>query len=104
MIRDFLTEEALEATQKNIRKIRLFHTRKANRIHTNLDLIKSLLLNSDQSVSKHRKTAFKQFHANLTDIKEFLADDAAPSSTQSDLNIFLEDLELSSSNDSDASE
>ncbi|CAH1106103.1 unnamed protein product [Psylliodes chrysocephalus] len=92
---ELLSEEALEATHKNIRNSRLYHTRKTNRIHTNLDLIKYLLLNSDPSVSKHRKTASKQLHANLTDTKAFMVDDAAPSFTQSDLNIFfLEDLEL----------
>lgn len=55
-----LSEEALEATHKIIRKTRLNHTRKSSRVNSNEDLLRSLLLNSDPSISLKRKSsAFK---------------------------------------------
>ena len=50
-----LTEEALEACHKVIRKNRLTHTRKTSRLSSNKDLFLYLLLNSDPLISSQRK-------------------------------------------------
>lgn len=55
-----LSEEALEATHKDIRYIREHHTRKSSRKNTNKDLINFLIISSDPAVSLHRKKTSKR--------------------------------------------
>lgn len=55
-----LSEEALEARHKEIRKHRLHHTRKTSRKDTNKDLINILLLTSDPFISSLRNTSTKK--------------------------------------------
>lgn len=50
-----LSEEAAEATNKNIKMFRRSHTRKMSRDLTNKDLIHRLLLNSDPFITSRRK-------------------------------------------------
>ena len=54
-----LSEEALEATHKNIRYIREHYTRKSSRKNTNKDLINFLIKSSDPVVSRHRNKSSK---------------------------------------------
>lgn len=55
-----LSEDALEARHKEVRKYRLDHTRKSSRVHTNTDLIKYLALTSDPLISNMRSTVTKK--------------------------------------------
>lgn len=55
-----LSEEALEATHKYVRKFREHHTRKNSRLNTNEDLFKRLLLTSDPLISSYQKGDKKQ--------------------------------------------
>lgn len=51
-----LSEYALDARHKEVRKNRLNHTRKCSRISSNIDLIKILLLTSEPIISARRRT------------------------------------------------
>nr|CAI5861480.1 unnamed protein product [Callosobruchus analis] len=55
-----LSEEALEARHKEIRKNRLSYTRKTSRVNSSQDLMKILLLTSDLLISSLRKTTSKK--------------------------------------------
>lgn len=50
-----LSEEAIESNHKIIRNNRLRHTRKCSRSATNHDLMMSLILQSEPSISMHSK-------------------------------------------------
>jgi len=67
-----LSEEALEARHKEIRKNRLHHTRKTSREDTNTDLLNILLLTSDPLISSHRKTVTKKHNTDFYDIEQYL--------------------------------
>ncbi|CAH1994756.1 unnamed protein product [Acanthoscelides obtectus] len=54
-----LSEDALEARHKEVRKHRLSHTRKCSRTDTNKDLMRDLLLTSDPFISSKRKVSSK---------------------------------------------
>lgn len=68
-----LSEEALEARHKEIRKNRLSHTRKTSRLHSNQDLMNILLLTSDPLISSLRKTMTKRAR-KTNDINFYLID------------------------------
>lgn len=84
-----LSEEALEASHKEIRKNRLTHTRKTSRVHSNQDLINILLLTSDPLISSLRKTTSKNTRKS-DDIAFYLDDSELPRKHS------LEDIEQSS--------
>lgn len=66
-----LSEEALEANHKNVRKTRLSHTRKTSRENTNKDLMAYLLLNSDPVLSSKR--SIKNNHTfSLAGIEKYI--------------------------------
>ncbi|CAH1975220.1 unnamed protein product [Acanthoscelides obtectus] len=56
-----LSEDALEARHKEVRKHRLSHTRKCSRTDTNKDLMRVLLLTSDPFISSKRKLSSKKY-------------------------------------------
>lgn len=58
-----LSEDALEARHKEVRKNRLSHTRKCSRESSNKDLMTVLLLTSEPLISNQRKTTTK--HKNI---------------------------------------
>ena len=51
-----MSEEALEARNKDVRNYRLHHTRKTSRKNTMGDLVHALLFSSDQYISNSSKT------------------------------------------------
>lgn len=55
-----MSEEAQEARNKEIRKVREGHTRKKSRVVTNMDMFLYLLVASDSKISSIRKTARKK--------------------------------------------
>lgn len=69
-----LSEEALEARYKNIRRYREHHTRKISRMNTNEDLFKRLLLTFDPLISSLQKFSKKQVEI-ATDVKNLLIND-----------------------------
>jgi len=70
-----LSEEALEAGNKEFRKIRLFHARKTSREDNCRDIINHLLASSDPSITSHRILREKK-HLELTeDAKTLLLDE-----------------------------
>lgn len=85
-----LSEDVLEASQKEYKNIRLFHARKMSRIDTNTDIIHWMLTNSDpvitsfrQKRKKHTKNfnadvlsmiTLPQFMANTTEDRENFSD------------------------------
>jgi len=50
-----LSEEAVESNNKELKKFRLYHSRKTSRIATNIDILNSLLLGSDPFITGQRK-------------------------------------------------
>jgi len=64
-----MSEEALEARNKDMRNYRLNHTRKTSRINTMEDLMHSLLLTSDPLISSMSKctSAFSKKYIALDD-------------------------------------
>jgi len=56
----YLSEEALEARHKEIRKYRLNHSRKSSREASNKDVLKRLLLSSEPLITFNRKTLSKK--------------------------------------------
>ncbi|XP_072375997.1 uncharacterized protein [Diabrotica undecimpunctata] len=67
-----MSEEASEAKNKEIRRVRLGHTMKISRQRSNYDLIKYLLISSDPYISLLRKLPLKQFSRHDRDIKFLL--------------------------------
>lgn len=66
-----LSEDALEARHKEVRKQRLNHTRKSSRTNTNKDLMTALLITSDPYVSSLRTTSTSRT-TDLSDIKDYI--------------------------------
>ena len=60
----YLSEEALEARHKEIRKYRLNHSRKSSRESSNKDVLKRLLLSSEPLVTFNRKTINKKYNCS----------------------------------------
>ncbi|CAH1962491.1 unnamed protein product [Acanthoscelides obtectus] len=56
-----LSEDALEARHKEVRKRRLSHTRKRSRTDTNKDLMRVLLLTSNPFISSKKKVSSKKY-------------------------------------------
>lgn len=68
-----LSEEALEATHKIIRRNRIKnHTRKNSRVNSNTDLLNTLLISSDPFISASRKTNHTKSRLPLEDIEQYL--------------------------------
>lgn len=67
-----LSEEALEATHKNVRNVRLSHTRKISRTKTNNDLMTYLLLSSDPVLSSQRSLNRMKNTAVLGEIEKYI--------------------------------
>ena len=71
-----LAKDTLEATHKELRKTRLHHTRKASRMQSNTDLIRTLLITSEpklaylSNISKSQKTTVE----GDMEIQEYLLD------------------------------
>lgn len=70
-----MSEEASEAKNKEIRKVRLGHTLKTSRVRTNFDLIKYLLVSSDPYISLLRKLPRKSNIKHFSDLKSLLKSD-----------------------------
>lgn len=90
-----LSEEALEARHKEIKKLRLNHTRKTSRINTNTDLFNLLLLTSDPELSTQRKIISKKNSQIDDKIKPYLivedhSDDSSDLSLHIDFSILSE--------------
>ena len=66
-----LAEDALEARHKEIRKFRLYHSRKCSRLTTNKDVMTSLLITSDPFISSLRKNTSRQ-NKDLSGIEEYI--------------------------------
>ena len=60
----YLSEKALEARHKEIRKYRLHHSRKSSRESSNKDVLKRLLLSSEPLVTFNRKTINKKHYCS----------------------------------------
>lgn len=67
-----MSEEAIEANHKNVRKVRLSHTRKSSRKNTNKDLMTHLLLASDPVLSSNRKLNKKTNKTNDEELEKYL--------------------------------
>lgn len=91
-----LGEDALEARHKEVRKLRLHHTRKSSRENTNRDLMTSLLLTSDPYLASLRKTTTTK--TKTGDINEYLIFDNHNSDSDQDL-INIEGLDLNLSDE-----
>lgn len=87
-----LSEEALEATHKVIRKNRLNHTRKNSRANSNADLLNHLLISSDPLISSSRKASHSNSKLNLEYIKKYLLDADEDDSSLNSLQFELENL------------
>jgi len=69
-----LSEEALEAGNKEFRKIRLFHARKTSREDNCRDIINHLLVSSDPSIINHSILREKKHFELIEDVKKLLLD------------------------------
>lgn len=78
-----LSEEALEASHKELRKYRLSNTRKTSRKNSNTDLLTVLILRSDPFISQHRHPVSKKSRNAEHEIKSYLSE--APSDQSSAL-------------------
>lgn len=67
-----MSEEASEAKNKEIRKVRLGHTLKTSRARTNFDLIKYMLVSSDPYISLLRKLPKKSTFKHYSDLKSLI--------------------------------
>lgn len=92
-----LSEEALEARHKEIRKHRLARTRKSSRINSNEDLINILFLTSDPFISSIRKISKISDNTNA-DVKEYLINSTSESHLSKNLSI--PDIEFPTDSDS----
>lgn len=88
-----LSEDALEASHKEVRKNRLFHTRKNSRNNSNRDLLKRLLLNSEPLISSKRTVTTHKNNRLDKEVEKYLT--SMPSSSI-DFDINLEDCVTSS--------
>lgn len=94
-----LSEEALEATHKVIRKNRLNHTRKNSRANSNADLLNHLLISSDPLISASRKTSNSSSRLNLEDIKKYLYLEIPDDTSFTSLQFELENLSPTTSSE-----
>lgn len=67
-----LSEEALEARNKDIKKYREFHARKSSRVRTNEDIFRRLLLSSDPLFTELGGLPKKKCRALPTNVKDLL--------------------------------
>uniref|UniRef100_A0ABD2XJ72 Uncharacterized protein n=1 Tax=Trichogramma kaykai TaxID=54128 RepID=A0ABD2XJ72_9HYME len=88
-----LSEEALEANHKNVKRFRDKFTRKDSRIHTNTDLFNRLLMSSDPLVSMCRNTKERKKHDYTQEMRNLILKTDG-----------TETLEYESENDVDESE
>lgn len=65
-----MSEEALEARNKDVRNFRLHHTRKTSRQHTMEDLMHALLFSSDPFISTLSKSTSRSSKKNIALDKE----------------------------------
>lgn len=101
-----LSEDALEARHKEIRKQRLSHTRKSSRTNTNKDLMTQLLITSDPYIASLRKITSTS--ADLSGIEDYIIiGEDYDLSSDSESHSFLENvrqLSLPVSEESDSSD
>uniref|UniRef100_A0ABD2W5C9 Uncharacterized protein n=1 Tax=Trichogramma kaykai TaxID=54128 RepID=A0ABD2W5C9_9HYME len=88
-----LSEEALEANHKNVKRFRDKFTRKDSRIHTNTDLFNRLLMSSNPLVSMCRNTKERKKHDYTQEMRNLILETDG-----------TETLEYESENDVDESE
>lgn len=93
-----LSEEALEARHKEIRKTRLDHTRKSSRVNSITDLINYLLITSDPYISNIRSSAKFQSKSD-PNIDPYLVNNSEISGSPVELD--LSNMHTSSESDSD---
>lgn len=74
-----LTEEALEATNKYLKRFREHHTRKATRVQTNDDLFRRLLLHSDPYITSLQLPQEKPSKFAGEDVRKLLRISEVPS-------------------------
>lgn len=73
-----MSEEALEARNKDCRRYRKYNTRKISRWHTNRDLLSMLLVSSDPIISSLRVSARNKHTTNLcSEVLALLANPSA---------------------------
>lgn len=94
-----LSEDALEARHKEVRKYRLEHTRKSSRVNTNTDLIRHLALTSDPLISSKRNIYVKKKNALVSDILAYIEIPESSDSQSDDHKINLTELSSSDSDD-----
>jgi len=78
-----LSEDALEARHKEVRKHRLHHTRKFSRVSSNTDLLRMLLLTSEPLISSTRQTVTREKLKPDGDIRKYIEE---PEKLSSSLN------------------
>ncbi|XP_060870944.1 uncharacterized protein LOC132945264 [Metopolophium dirhodum] len=69
---DQLSEEAAETCNKEYKRLRLHHTRKASRINSNTDIFQMMLVSSDPLISSLRKTCKKKIYELSPEVKSLL--------------------------------
>lgn len=79
-----LSEEAMEARNKDIRRFREQHTRKSSRMATNEDLFRRLLLTSDPFISNIIGMQRKKMTPLSAEVRSILNVDDLLSDTDSD--------------------
>ena len=73
-----LSEDVLEASQKDYKNMRLFHSRKTSRVDTNTDIIHWMLINSDPLITSKRqkptksRKVFNEDVLSMITVPEFL--------------------------------
>lgn len=93
-----LSEDALEATHKEFRKVRLHNSRKTSRIDCNEDILRNLLISSDPELASLRQMKSIQKRSGYSDIKEYLQIDE-PLLNDSSLSLDLSSFPLTSENE-----
>lgn len=97
-----LSEDALEARHKEVRKNRLSHTRKCSRESSNTDLIRILLLTSEPLLSSKRNTTINKGLRMDGEVQKYIKQVDEPSATSSlNLNLDLYFSRDQESSDSD---
>lgn len=92
-----LSEEALEASHKIIRKVRLSHTRKNSRQNTNKDLLTHLIISSHPGITSKRHKMPKLKHSTINDLSKYILND---SRVETEDDVDPEMTEVSSSDNS----
>lgn len=101
-----LSEEALEARHKEIRKIRLYNARKSSRVSNNMDVIKKLVLTSDPELANFRKRFPNKNSQNDNAIKPYIipnedndCEESIPFDLVENLNMEVDESDDSSESD-----